>query len=67
DGIDAAYKAADVATNASLTSLEQTVADNDSAMSQRVDGIDAAYKAADVATNASLTSLEQTVADNDSA
>ncbi|GIB61720.1 phage tail protein [Vibrio cholerae] len=40
-GLDAAYKAADAQTNASLSSLQQTVANSNSSMSQRVDTVEA--------------------------
>lgn len=59
--------AAITATNASVSSLSTTVANNKQAISTRVDNVEAAYKSADAATNATVGTLTQTVANNNTA
>ncbi|WP_080948294.1 TipJ family phage tail tip protein [Moraxella bovoculi] len=56
-----------VQTNANISTLQQAVANADSALSQRISALDASYKRADSTINASLTAEQKARADGDTA
>lgn len=64
--LDAAYKAADSATNASLLTEQQARVNAVGALSQQLTALDAAYKAADTTLSAAVTSEQQARASADS-
>lgn len=62
-----ALEQADSETNASVSDLNLLVANNNNAMTLRVNQVESAYKAADGLLDSSITALERTVADENQA